>query len=105
MKRFFKILGLFLLMVLLVAGGWVAYHWEVVSTFPGMPSAYEAKELCSCLFVEGRGEEECTLFVRQDVVPIDARVIDMEEKTVTVEALFTSRRARFLGLRYGCVLE
>jgi hypothetical protein len=105
MRKIFKYLGLTLLALLVVAGALLAYFWEELSTFPGMPAAYEAKELCSCLYVEGRPEEECELFIRQNVVPIQERSYDREGKAVRVRALWTERQARYLGPKHGCVLS
>jgi hypothetical protein len=90
---------------ILAVSGWVAMNWTVVSTFPGMPSAYESKELCSCLWVEGRPEEDCLKFVAQSLIPIQGRDIDATTKTVTVQALWTSNRASWTGAPYGCVLQ
>lgn len=105
MKRALKIIGLVFLAILLLVGGVVAYLWEPLSTFPQMPSAYEAKELCSCLFVEGRPQDACELFIKQDVVSIDGRSFDMEKKTVSVKALWNEGRARYVSPTYGCVIE
>jgi hypothetical protein len=107
MKVFWKLLkylGLTLLFALSVAGGFVAFHWKALSTFPGMPSAYEAKELCSCLYVEGRPKEACEQFIRQSVVPIQGRDFDAAGKSVTVRALWTASKARYVSARYGCQL-
>jgi hypothetical protein len=105
MKRVLKWLGLLLLGLLLGAVGVGAYHWDALSSFPALPSSYEAKELCSCLFVEGRPQADCEKFIRQDVVGIDGRDYDMQQKTVTVRALWTENRARFVSPRLGCALE
>lgn len=105
MKRALKIIGLGLGLVLAVVAGFVLYNWSMLSAFPGLPSSYEAKELCSCLFVEGRSQAECEGFIRQDVVGIDGRDYDLTGKAVTVRALWTSNRARYASPRHGCVLD
>jgi hypothetical protein len=108
MKIFLKILkylGLGLIFVLAFAGGFVTYHWKTLSAFRDLPSSYEAKELCSCLYVEGRPREACELFIRQTVVPIQGRDFDDAAKAVTVRALWTSSTARYTSPRYGCQLD
>ena len=96
-----KALGVVLVLVAIV----VAWNWSQLSAFPDLPSSYEAKELCSCLFVEGRDQEHCEGFIRQDVVPIEGRSYDMSGKTVTVRALWTENRAHYVSPRVGCVLD
>lgn len=105
MKRILKIIGVILLLLLLLIGGFVGYYWQEVSGFPSTPSSYEAKELCSCLFVEGRPQTDCEQFVKQSVVPIDDRAFDMQNKRVTVKALWISTSARYVSPQHGCVLE
>jgi len=105
MKRALKWIGIVLGAILVCAGIWVAWNWKALSAFPGLPSGYEAKELCSCLFVEGRSQPDCEAFIRQTVVPIDGREFDMEKKTVRVKALWTERSAHFVSARYGCVID
>lgn len=98
-------LGMGLGVVLALVAGFVLWNWAQLSAFPGLPSSYEAKELCSCLFVEGRTEEQCEGFIRQDVVSIDGRTYDMDGKSVTVRALWTESRAHHVSARAGCVLD
>lgn len=97
--------GVALGLALAGVGVWVATHWTALRDIPNLPAAYEAKEMCSCLFVEGRDEEACAAFVRQTVLPSDWRKIDRAAKTVTAEALWTRSRARHVSQRHGCVLE
>ena len=105
MKKFFKIIGALLLLLLLVVGGFIGYYWQEVSGFPATPSSYEAKELCSCLFVESRPQKDCEQFIRQSVVPIDSRAIDLANKRVTVKALWISTSAKYISPKNGCVIE
>lgn len=105
LKRVLLGAGLALGLAIAGVGIWVAMNWSAVSDIPNLPSAYEAKEMCSCLFVEGRDQESCERFVRQTVLPSDRRVIDREAKTVTAEALWIESRARYVSQRHGCVLE
>lgn len=101
------VLGAAVVLALALAGVgvWVTMHWTALRDIPALPSAYEAKELCSCLFVEGRDQETCESFVRQTVLPSDRRVIDREARTVTAEALWIQTRARHVSQRHGCVLD
>jgi hypothetical protein len=105
MKRILRIIGAFLLLVLLLVGGFVGYYWQEVSGFPATPSSYEAKELCSCLFVENRPQKDCEQFIKQNVVPIDSRAFDLPNKRVTVKALWISSSAKYISAKYGCVIE
>lgn len=104
-RKILKYIGLAIGLVLALIAVFVLANWPQLSAFPGLPSAYEAKELCSCLFVEGRTQEQCEGFIRQDVVPIDGRTYDIEGKAVTVRALWTERRAHHVSARAGCVLD
>ncbi|MEZ4385870.1 MAG: hypothetical protein R3A79_31415 [Nannocystaceae bacterium] len=105
MRKALKILGAVVGCVVAAAAVFVLFNWSTLSTFPAMPSSYEAKELCSCLFVEGRAQADCEAFVRQDVVAIDSRVYDMEGKRVRVRALWSESSAHYVSPRYGCVLD
>ena len=85
--------------------GWLAPRWSALSTFPRMPSRYEAKETCSCRFVEGRDAAFCDAFVFQDVVPTQGRTVDESAKRVTASALWVTSSARWVSERDGCVIE
>lgn len=74
-------------------------------SFPSMPGAYEAKEYCSCLWVEGRDQAFCDNFVYQSVVPSQGRTVDEATKTVTARALWRTSSARWESREYGCVIE
>jgi hypothetical protein len=104
-RRIALVFGVVVAAVAVTAAGWVAANWPALSSFPGMPSAYESKELCSCLWVEGRSEADCMRFVAQDVVPVDAVDVDSAGRRVTVRALWTANSARWLDERSGCRLE
>ncbi|MEZ4448480.1 MAG: hypothetical protein R3B09_03295 [Nannocystaceae bacterium] len=104
-RKILKYFGIAVGIVLALVAVFVLLNWSQLSAFPRLPSSYEAKELCSCLFVEGRTQEHCEAFIRQDVVPIDGRTYDMEGKSVTVRALWTESRAHHVSPRVGCVLD
>ncbi len=105
LERALRFIGIGLGVLLCLAGLFVAWNWATLSSFPTLPAGYEAKELCSCLFVEGRPQPDCEAFIRQTVVPIDGRSFDVEGKAVTVTALWNTRRAHFVSPRHGCVID
>ncbi len=105
MKRILKGLGAVACVVFVVLGSWIAANWTVLSTFPMMPSSYEAKEFCSCRFVSDRDGAFCAAFVKQSTVPMQGREVDEAAKTVTSRALWTSSTARYVDERRGCVLD
>lgn len=74
-------------------------------TFPNMPGAYEAKEYCSCRFVQGRDAVHCDGYIAQDVVPRQWREVDEQARRVTARALWRTHSARWISERQGCVLE
>lgn len=104
-RKVLQVLGIGLGVLLGLVAIFVAWNWKALSAFPSLPAGYEAKELCSCLFVEGRPQPDCEAFIRQNVVPIDGRSFDMEGKAVTVTALWNTRRAHFVSERFGCVID
>lgn len=97
--------GLISLAVLLAMIGFatLAPMWEALSAFPQMPSAYEAKEMCSCRWVEGRPADFCGKFVAQSVVPSQGTTVDEAAKTVKARALWTTSTAKWVDARTGCV--
>ena len=88
-----------------LALAWLAPRWGALSTFPWMPSSYEAKELCSCRFVERRDAAFCDAYVAQSVVPSQGHVVDEEGRRVTATALWLSSSARWVSDRDGCAIE
>lgn len=104
MKKRYVALGVLGALVA-AAGAWIAPQWAALSTFPRMPSAYEAKETCSCRFVEWRDAAFCDAFVHQDVVPSQGREVDEAARRVTARALWVTSSARWVSEREGCVLE
>lgn len=91
---------------LVLAGpvAWFLWNVAALTSFPAMPSAYEAKEYCSCRWVSGRDDGFCDRFVHQDVVPTQGRVVDEAARTVTASALWVSSTARWVDRPTGCVL-
>jgi|688.fasta_scaffold2674889_1 hypothetical protein len=69
----------------------------------GIATGYNAKEVCSCLFVSGRSEDDCEEWLR--VSPDIAKFkVDYETKTVTTKALGGAKSvAAFVSEREGCI--
>jgi hypothetical protein len=70
-----------------------------------LASGFSAKEVCSCIFVSGRSEDECREWTR--VSPNVARFrVDERDKVVTANALWMGKtRARYVDEKTGCVIE
>ena len=94
-----------LVVLLLVAIGVVFAASPSLRAFPYLPSAYDAKQTCSCRFVEHRDAAFCEDFVAQDVVPIQGRSVDEQARTADVTALWITTRARWVSDREGCRIE
>ena len=69
--------------------------------FPKVVSAFYAKEVCSCLFVEAQSEKYCHEYGKQ-IIPIWTSDIDFKLKKVKAWGLWESTEARFISLRSGC---
>lgn len=83
----------------------LAVYCQEARNIQDLPASFEAKAMCSCLFVQGRSQEFCVDFARQDTVPVDSREVDADGKSVKVHALWTTHTARYVSDRYGCILE
>lgn len=73
--------------------------------FRPAPSAYAAKETCSCRWVEGRDDAYCQAWAAQSAVPVKARAVDEDARTVSITALGVTSTARWVSAREGCALE
>jgi hypothetical protein len=69
-----------------------------------LASGFSAKEVCSCIFVSGRSEDECREWTR--VSPNVARFkVDNKSKVVTANAVWMGRtQARYVDEKTGCVI-
>ena len=69
-----------------------------------LASGFSAKEVCSCIFVSGRSEDECREWTR--VSPDVARFkVDQQDKVVTAKAFWMGKTtARYVDERSGCVI-
>jgi len=94
-----------LLLVLLVAlGGWVWHERLALQAFPGIISAYTAKEYCSCRYVMNNPADYCLGYVKQ-AVPVSGFHDDPQQHRVTAQGLGRSSSAVWIGPREGCRLE
>ncbi len=68
-------------------------------------TAYRAKDMCSCVFVQGRDEAYCRDWTKASP-NLATMSVDKEQKVVTTEAMqYWSAKARFVNDEEGCVLE
>lgn len=101
MRRWAKRIGLLVAALLAAA---IAGNWTHLRAFPGVLPAFTAKEHCSCRFVMGQDEPYCERYTRQ-WLPISERAVDDATRRVTVRATGTTRSARWIGEREGCLLD
>lgn len=91
-------------MVLLLALlGWAWYERQALMDFPGILSAYSAKEYCSCRFVMGFDQAYCRDYVKQ-YLPLGLLEEDAAQRQVTAEGLGRRNQAAWQGAREGCRL-
>lgn len=89
------------LVVALVA--WVWHERQALADFPGILSAYSAKEYCSCRFVMGFDEAYCRGYVKQ-YLPLGRLEEDSLQRQVLAEGLGRRNQAAWVGPRQGCRL-
>ncbi|OLS59412.1 amidase [Pseudomonas putida] len=93
-------------LLLLVLLGLLAWGWSeraALSAFPGILSAYSAKEFCSCRYVMGFDAAYCTTYVKQWLPLSDLRDDPMAHR-VDARGLGRSASAQWQGPREGCRL-
>lgn len=91
------------LLLALAVAAWVWYERQALADFPGILSAYSAKEYCSCRFVMGFDEAYCRSYVQQ-YLPLGSLEEDGARRHVLAEGLGRSSQAAWLGPREGCRL-
>ena len=92
-----------LLLVMLVAAGIVVWQYRIaLGAFPGIISAYTAKEYCSCRYVMLNSADYCRSYVKQ-YVP-SSLLDDPANKRVSADGLGRSSVAAWQGERQGCRL-
>lgn len=91
--------------LLLGCGGGGSRSREYLNNDLVLAAGHAARDMCSCTFVMRMDEDYCRAYTRAS--PDVARYsIDREKKTVEASALVLwGARARYIGPRYGCVLE
>ncbi|MBK5002198.1 hypothetical protein IAE37_004474 [Pseudomonas sp. S31] len=92
-----------LLLVLLALLGWAWHERQALADFPGILSAYSAKEYCSCRFVMGFDAAYCRGYVKQ-WLPLGLLEEDGAQRRVTAEGLGRRNQAQWQGAREGCSL-
>lgn len=97
-----KLLRHMALVFVLLFIGWVVANRQALFSFPGIISAYYAKEFCSCHFVEKQDENFCHAYARQ-YIPIQD--FQLEGNRVTVRGLFVTNSASYISEREGCRID
>lgn len=95
-----KRLGVLLLLAALVL---IWHERMALQAFPGILSAYSAKEYCSCRYVMNNPPEYCQGYVKQ-YLPLSELLDDSSHKRVTASGLGQSSSAAWIGQRQGCRL-
>jgi len=68
-------------------------------------TAYTAKTMCMCLWVEDQTEEYCAAWTKENP-PVASYRVDWKEKAVESQAMMLwGARAHFVSDRLGCILE
>ncbi|ATB64515.1 MULTISPECIES: amidase [Pseudomonas] len=91
------------LVVLLAGLAWAWHERQALADFPGILSAYSAKEYCSCRFVMGFAETYCRGYVQQ-YLPLSLLEEDGARRLVTAEGMGRRNQAAWQGAREGCRL-
>ena len=70
-----------------------------------MLTAYRAKEVCSCLFVQQQSEAFCEAYTVANP-NLATYSVNFDDKTVQAEALMMwSNTAKYNSAQFGCVLD
>jgi len=104
MKTILKIFGIVVILLVAGIGILTMINWTDLKNFRPMAGNVYSKFMCSCLFVEGRTEEQCRVWSRV-VIPISGYEVDYKEKRVTAKGLGLSGTSRYTGERFGCTIE
>ncbi|MCO7522358.1 MULTISPECIES: amidase [unclassified Pseudomonas] len=92
-----------LLVLLLALLAWAWHERQALADFPGILSAYSAKEYCSCRFVMGFTAAYCRGYVEQ-YLPLGLLEEDSARRLVSAEGLGQRNQAAWQGARAGCRL-
>lgn len=103
-RRIGKWVGRGFLVALAAAAIWIVANWNDLGDFVQTPAGAYAEFMATSLFVENRSLEEAEIFSRLPL-PVGPVTIDYANKTVTVEAYFVKRTARYVDAKRGVTLE
>lgn len=92
---------LLLIVLALLVWGWS--ERAALSAFPGILSAYSAKEYCSCRYVMGFDAGYCQTYVKQ-YLPLSELRDDSAARQVFARGLGREASAQWLSPREGCRL-
>ncbi|QXH36749.1 amidase [Pseudomonas muyukensis] len=92
-----------LLVLVLALLAWAWHERQALADFPGILSAYSAKEYCSCRFVMGFTAAYCRGYVEQ-YLPLGLLEEDSARRLVSAEGLGQRNQAAWQGARAGCRL-
>jgi len=92
-----------LLLVIVALLGWAWLERQALADFPGMLSAYSAKEYCSCRFVMGFDQAYCRSYVKQ-WLPLSALEEDRQQRRVSATGLGQRNQAVWQSAQAGCRL-
>ncbi|WDY58950.1 amidase [Pseudomonas sp. PSKL.D1] len=92
-----------LLLMIVALLGWAWLERQALADFPGILSAYSAKEYCSCRFVMGFDEGYCRGYVKQ-WLPLTLLEENSQQRQVTAAGLGQRSQAAWQGAREGCRL-
>jgi len=96
MKRFAWLVAVALL-------GWAWLERQALADFPGILSAYSAKEYCSCRFVMGFDQAYCRGYVKQ-WLPLSSLEEDRQRRLVRATGLGQHNVAMWQSAQAGCRL-
>jgi hypothetical protein len=91
------------LLVVVLLLGWAWLERQALADFPGILSAYSAKEYCSCRFVMGFEQAYCRAYVKQ-WLPLSELEEDSQQRKVSAAGLGQRSRAAWQGAQQGCRL-
>ncbi|MBI6943417.1 amidase [Pseudomonas putida] len=92
-----------LLAVLVALLGWAWLERQALADFPGILSAYSAKEYCSCRFVMGFDAAYCRGYVKQWLA-LSTLEEDSQQRLVSATGLGRRNQASWQGPQAGCRL-
>ncbi|MDD1015329.1 amidase [Pseudomonas rubra] len=91
------------LVLILLAGAWGWYERQALADFPGILSAYSAKEYCSCRYVMNFDPRYCRGYVQQ-YLPLSRLDEDAQQRLISAEGLGVISQAQWQGPHVGCRL-